>query len=211
MIPKKIHYCWFGKNKKSDLINYCIQSWEKHLYEYDIIEWNESNFDINSNVYVKEAYENGKYAFVSDYVRLYVLYNYGGIYLDTDVEVIKSLDSFLIYDAFTGYEDKYWAVTGTMGSVKYNEIIMKLLETYKERHFIINGRMDLSTNTKMITNFFIKEYELTPNGETTVLGGTNFKIFPMDYFCAKNWETKELYISENTYTIHHFNASWHKK
>lgn len=210
IIPKKIHYCWFGGNEKSELVNYCIESWKKHLVGYEIIEWNESNFDINTNSYTKEAYEYKKYAFVSDYVRLYTMYTYGGIYLDTDVEVLKNLEEFLVYEGFTGYEDRYWAVTGTMGSVKGNEVIERLLDYYKDRHFIINEKPSLITNTKIITNIFIKEYGLIPNGEEQFLSGVNFKIFPMDYFCAKNWKTKELYTSENTHTIHHFNSSWHR-
>lgn len=94
-IPKTVHYCWFGKGKKSKMVNKCMESWKKYLLDYKIIEWNEDNFDINSNLYVRQAYEAKKYAFVTDYVRLYALYNYGGIYLDTDVEVLKSLDEFL--------------------------------------------------------------------------------------------------------------------
>ena len=103
-IPKVIHYCWFGRGKLPKLAKKCIKSWKKYLPDYKIIEWNEDNFDINSNQYVREAYEAKKYAFVSDYVRLYALYNYGGIYMDTDVEVIKSLDEFLIHEAFSGFE-----------------------------------------------------------------------------------------------------------
>lgn len=200
-IPKVIHYCWFGGNEKSDLIKHCIESWKKNLPDYDIIEWNESNFDITINDYVREAYEYKKYAFVSDYVRLYAIYNYGGIYLDADVEVLKSLDGFLVYDGFTGYEDMYWAVTGTIGCVKNNEVIGRLLEYYKDRKFIVDGYFDLTTNTQSITNIFIKDYDLVPNGKEQELKNYNFRIFPMDYFC-KN-------LSENTYTVHHFNASWY--
>ena len=104
MIPKVIHYCWFGKKPLPPLAVNCIDSWKKFCPDYEIIEWNEKNFDINSNTYVREAYENKKWAFVSDYVQLYALYNYGGIYMDTDVQVLKPLDAFLNDQAFSGFE-----------------------------------------------------------------------------------------------------------
>lgn len=116
-IPKVIHYCWFGKGEKSNLSEKCIQSWKEKLEGYEIIEWNEENFNINCNKYVKEAYERKKYAFVSDYVRLYVLYNYGGIYLDTDVEVLKTFDQFLVNDSFVGFEDKELISTGALATI----------------------------------------------------------------------------------------------
>src|SRR5699024_8907222 len=128
MIPKIIHYCWFGGNELSKTTKVCINSWKKKLPDYKIIEWNESNFDINSNQYVKEAYQAGRYAFVTDYVRLYVLYHYGGIYMDTDVEVLKSLDSFLKHQAFTGCENEKNSVTGIIGSEKDHEWIKTLLD-----------------------------------------------------------------------------------
>ena len=112
-IPKIIHYCWFGRGEKPEIVKRCINSWKENLKDYEIIEWNENNFDININNYVKEAYENKKYAFVSDYVRVYALYNMGGIYFDTDVEVFKSLDEFLQEDSFWGFEEKDYIATRT--------------------------------------------------------------------------------------------------
>ena len=126
-IPKVIHYCWFGKNKLSKSAKKCIKSWKKHLPNYEIIEWNENNFDINCNEYVREAYKSKKYAFVSDYARIYALYNYGGIYMDTDVEVIKSLDKFLCNDAFAGLENEYSIQTAVMGCCKGNLLFKEFL------------------------------------------------------------------------------------
>ena len=114
MIPKKIHYCWFGRGEKPELAKKCIKSWKIYCPNYEIIEWNEENFDINSNQYLKEAYENKKYAFVTDYVRLFVLYTQGGIYMDTDVEVIKPLDEYLHHEAVSGFENTTQIPTGLM-------------------------------------------------------------------------------------------------
>ena len=129
MIPRVIHYCWFGEAKKSKLVEHCLQSWRRVLPDYDIKEWNEYNFDISINRYCREAYECGKWAFVSDFVRLYVLYQYGGIYLDTDVEVLKPLDQFLGHAAFSGFEDREHIPTGIMGAQAGNKWIENCLPT----------------------------------------------------------------------------------
>lgn len=121
MIPKIIHYCWFGRGKMPKLALKCLKSWNKYCSDYKVICWNEDNFDINSNQYVKEAYESRKYAFVSDYVRLYALYNYGGVYMDTDVEVIKNIDKFLAEKAFTGFESETYVTTRNNSVRKRND------------------------------------------------------------------------------------------
>ncbi len=121
MIPKVIHYCWFGKKEKPDIVKKCIKSWNEFLPEYEIIEWNEKNFDINTYLFTKQAYEIGNYAFVSDYVRVYVLYNYGGIYLDTDTEILGSLDPFLKNSSFWGFEEKNYIATSIIGAECGNE------------------------------------------------------------------------------------------
>ena len=122
-IPKIIHYCWFGKKEKPNIVKKCISSWKVILKDYEIIEWNEENFDISSNNFVRQAYENGKFAFVSDYVRVYALYNYGGIYLDTDVEVFKNFDPLLNNESFWGFEEKNFIATSTIGAQKNNKFI----------------------------------------------------------------------------------------
>jgi len=209
-IPKTIHYCWFGKGQKSELMLKCINSWKKYLPDYEIIEWNEDNFDINSNEYVKEAYENKKYAFVTDYVRLYVLLNYGGIYMDTDVEVIKNLDEFLLHNAFSSFENNNYIPTGIMGAKKGNKWIKTLLEEYSDLKFVKDdGTLDLTTNVIRITNTTVKEFDLVPNNTYQDLG--DVVLYTHDYFCPKDWASGEINLTPNTYTIHHFNGSWHSK
>lgn len=205
-IPKTIHYCWFGNGEKSaDIINY-IEGWKRILPDYEIVEWNETNFDINSNQYTKEAYEAKKWAFVTDYVRLYVLYNYGGIYMDTDVEVLKPLDEFLTNDAFSGFEVRDNVPTGIMAACKGQEVIGDLLSFYDHHRFMLeNGTFDLTTNVVTITNYFVKN-GLKKNGKKQIING--FVIYPQVYFCPNTlsmiWGTP----SEKSYTIHHFAGSW---
>ena len=136
-IPKIIHYCWFGGKDKPEVIKKYINSWKEKLRDYEIKEWNESNFDISSNIFVKQAYESGKYAFVSDYVRVYALYNYGGIYMDTDVEVKQPFsDEILGNDSFWGFEEKNYIATSTIGTKKGNKLIKRFLDSYDGKAFI---------------------------------------------------------------------------
>lgn len=211
MIPKKIHYCWFGRGQMPELAISCIKSWREKLPDYEIIEWNEDNFDINSNEYVKQAYESKKFAFVTDYVRLYALYHHGGIYMDTDVEVLKPLDKFLDHGAFTGCEDDMMCVTGTMASVQGHTWIGNLLSGYDSRKFILpDGTFDKTPNTGVITELTINEYGWKPKNELQHLK-EGLVIYPFDVFCAKQWRTGEVIITNETHTVHHFSASWHSK
>ena len=155
-IPKIIHYCWFGDGEKTKLSQKCIQGWKNTLKGYEIIEWNEKNFNININRYVKEAYDCKKYAFVSDYVRLYALLNYGGIYLDTDVEVLRDFDSFLELEAFVGFEDNELVSTAIIGAKRGNSIIEEWFNTYANRNFLNNGKMNEVTNVRVFTNLLLK-------------------------------------------------------
>ena len=153
MIPKIIHYCWFGGNPLPEDAQKCIASWKKYCPDYEIREWNEENFDIQSNDYVKEAYEAKKFAFVTDYVRLYALIAYGGIYMDTDVEVVKSLDAFLKHKAFSGFESSNSIPTRLMASEKDYPLFKTLMDDYENRHFLKeDGSFDMTTNTVTITN-----------------------------------------------------------
>lgn len=212
MIPKTIHYCWFGGGEKPEMAKNCIESWKKNCPGYKIVEWNEENFDINSNQYVKEAYEKRKWAFVTDYVRLYVLYNYGGIYLDTDVEVLKSLDPFLKHHAFSGFENNDMVPTGIIASERGNIWVKDLLDEYSNLHFIKpNGDLDLITNVVRITNLTEKKYGLRRKSSFQDLKESSVTFYPFDYFCPKSWSTGRINITKNTCTIHHFSGSWMTK
>lgn len=209
MINKTIHYCWFGKNKLPRLALKCIESWKKYCPEYEIIEWNEENFDINANRYVKEAYQAKKWAFVSDYVRLYALVNYGGVYMDTDVEVLCPLNEFLSESGFSGFEAADRVPTGIMACEKNHPFFTKLLKDYDHRKFILeNGEFDTTTNVITITNAFLAEGLILNNEKQTVCGVT---LYSSDVFCPKNPATKVLTLTSRSVTIHHFDGSWVSK
>lgn len=206
-IPKIIHYCWFGNNELTPLAKKCILSWKKHLPEYEIKVWNEESFDINSNVYVKQAYENKKWAFVSDYVRLYAIYNDGGIYMDTDVEVIKPLDKFLNEKSFTGFEHDNSPITGIMGAEPKNKWIKSLLDYYEDITFVNDkGELNLTTNVTTITRITQNMYPIELNN--TLQSFQDVTFYPFDYFCAKQYNTGKIKKTSNTHTIHHFSGSW---
>lgn len=208
MIPKLIHYCWFGQGEMPEMAVKCIESWKNKLSDYQLKEWNESNFDVNSNIYTKEAYEKRKFAFVADYVRLYALYTEGGIYMDTDVEVIRKMDDLLSHCAFMGFETETLVSTGVMGSEKNGMWAKESLDCYMNRHFILeNGSLDLTTNVTVITDYLISKglkpedsYQEIPDFIT---------VYPKEYFSPKSFETGKIYCTERTYTIHYFAASWY--
>lgn len=206
MIPKVIHYCWFGKGEKPKLAKKCIASWKKYCPDYEIIEWNENNFDINCCPYVKEAYESRRFAFVTDYVRLYIMFTQGGIYMDTDVEVTRNLDEFLVHKAFSGFESETQIQTGIMAGEKGFPLFENLLSYYDGRHFLDkNGNQDTTTNVITITAM-LSERGFIPNGKYQVVDG--FALYPRDYFCPLDDSTGVMYDSKNTATIHWFNKSW---
>ena len=206
MIPKKIHYCWFGGNEKPDLVKKCIDSWKEKCPGYEIIEWNESTFDIEINKYVKDAYNSKKWAFVSDVARLKALVQEGGIYMDTDVEVIKSLDSFLQYRSVMGFESDEYLSTAFIASEKNNSLFREMLEKYNNLKFYNDdGSIDFVTNVQRLTELCV-QYGLKLDGSFQRL--ENITIFPSDYFSPKNYKTGELNLSERTVCIHHFDGSW---
>lgn len=212
MIPKVIHYCWFGNNKKNKLMRKCIKSWKKYCPDYKIVEWNEKNFDIQGSCdYVREAYREQKWAFVSDYVRLWIIYNFGGIYLDTDVELIKNLDNFLENPAFLAYQDSKYIATGLgFGAEKGNKIIKCMLDDYKNCHFCINGEMDLTPcpvrNTNVIKNLLGTEIDAKK-----ISNIKDAVLYPREYFSPIDCKTMEMALTSNTISIHWFTASWREE
>lgn len=207
-IPKKIHYCWFGTKEKPYIVKKCIKSWKENLKEYEIIEWNEDNFDITSNEFVRQAYNCGKFAFVSDYVRIYALYNYGGIYLDTDVEIIKEFtDDILENDSFWGFEEKNFIATSTIGAKKGNEFINKFLDSYNNKKFINNdGEIDTLTNVAIVSEM-IKKIGIKLDGTFQRIDGMA-TIYPQEYFSPYDYINCYSKQTNNTVAIHHYYKSW---
>ena len=205
MIPKIIHYCWFGNNKKSKLTKKCIDSWCKICPDFEIREWNEENFDVNICEYTKQAYENKKWAFVSDYCRFYVLNKFGGIYLDTDVELLKSPEQFLS-SPFMGFETASSVNTGLITGCNVGDSLCKaMLDEYNSDKFIIDGNMNLKTVCERVTDFLQKD-GLILNNTTQEVG--NYVIYDSSYFNPYDVNTGKTNINDNTVSIHHFAASW---
>lgn len=207
MIPKVIHYCWFGRGQKPESALKCIDSWKRFLPDYTLKEWNEDNFDISSNNYVNQAYQNRKFAFVTDYVRLYALYTEGGIYMDTDVEVTGSFDSFLHHHAFSGFETDGNVPTGMMGAEKGSVWAKELMDGYKDRSFIReDGSLDTTTNTFVITGYMVDKGLVLNNRYQDFPGLCT--MYPSDFFCPKDHRTGKIKCTSNTVCIHHFAGSW---
>lgn len=208
-IPKTVHFIWLGRGEKPTLVKMCMKSWEKVKPEYEIIEWNEDNLGdaLQANDYIKEAYAAKKWAFVSDYIRLYILYHHGGIYCDTDVELLKPLDeSFLENEAFSGFEARDSVPTGIMAAEKGSKIIEHLLSYYEGKHFINpDGSYNMITNVITITNMLTKK-GLILNGNQQIIEG--FAMYPQIYFCPNNFSRIFNKPSKKSYTIHHFAGSW---
>ena len=206
-IPKIIHYCWFGGNPLPELAKKCIASWKKFLPDYEIKEWNEQNYDVRKITYTAQAYDAKKYAFVSDYARFDILYQYGGIYFDTDVEVIKPLDEILKRGAFAGVECAVALAAGLgIASPAASTIYQEILDSYRESSFIkSDGSMDLTTVVTRVSDIF-KKHGFTDKNEIQEVAGVT--VYTTEYFCPKDFETGELKITEHTRTIHWFDGSW---
>ena len=209
-IPKIIHYCWFGKGELPKLAKKCIKSWKKYCPDYEIICHNEDNFDLNQNRYLSEAYKAGKWAFVSDYVRLKVIYDNGGIYLDTDVELIKPIDDLLSNEGFMGFDEKGIVATGLgFGAEKGNEIVAEFLKDYDNISFILpDGSYDVTPCPDRNTEA-LKRLGMDITNTNQNFKGVTF--FPDEYFCPMNYYTGKKTITKNTYSIHHYSASWTSK
>ena len=206
MIPKTIHYCWFGNGPIPEKEQKCIETWKKFFPDYEIKKWDESNFDYLSCRFARQAYEKKEYAFVSDYARAKVLYEEGGIYLDTDVEVLKPFPRITEGSGFMGFERRHFIGTATMGAEKGNEIIEKLLDYYKNHDFLLeDGSMDNIANVSILTDI-MKEYGVTLGGERQTVAG--FEIFNREFFYPKKLGENDFRITDETCAIHKCSNSW---
>ena len=204
MIPKIIHYCWFGRKDKPKEVEENIANWRKMNPDFVIKEWNEDNFDFRALAFTKEAYAVGKYAFVSDVARLYALYNEGGIYLDTDVRVIKPFEPYLDNHSFVGKESLFLVSTAVLGAEKGPVWVKGFMDKYKKRHFIMkNGKFDSQVNTLSLSFYFNVNYTLWVDG--------SLSIYDADVFSAKLYADKQYIISERTVSVHEFSSSWMSK
>jgi len=209
MIPKVIHYCWFGRNPLTDDVKEYMESWKKNCPDYLIKRWDEDSFDIGSCNYTKEAYEKRKWAFVTDYVRLYALVKEGGVYMDTDVEMLRPLDPFLKHKAFSGFQDEKSIPTGIMACEPDFPFFKVLLDDYYGRHFINpDGTCNTTTNVSYITKSCLERGLKLNNTYQEI---NDFALYPSDVFCAKSPTDGKLFVNENTVTIHHFAGSWIEK
>ena len=204
-IPKIIHYCWFGGNPIPQELQQYIQGWKTMMSDYTFIEWNEDNFDIHINSFVEDAYNNHKYAFVSDYARLYALCKYGGFYLDTDMELRKRLDDFLDYDFVTGFESEHVVSAGVIGACIQNPIVLEFMHHYDDLAFDIDH---LVPNTYYLTDL-LESKGIIINGQKQIYG--SIFVGSNDYFLGFDYNDYGYCITDHTYTIHHSFGSWTSK
>ncbi|GHU76616.1 glycosyl transferase [Spirochaetia bacterium] len=207
MIPKIVHYCWFGGNPLPELALKCIASWKKYCPEYELTLWNEVNFDINTVPFTAQVASVKKWGFIVDYIRAYVVYNYGGIYLDTDVELLKPLDIFLNDVCFSGFEDEKYVNPGNIfAGEKGCSISKEIMDFYASYNFIQeDGALNFTPSPKIFTNILLK-HGLKKNNTYQKLGV--FTAYPTEYFCPKDFITGKINITANTYSIHHYDSSW---
>ena len=207
LIPKTIHYCWFGNNPMSDKNRECIESWKKYCPDYRIIEWTEDNYDITKNQYMKQAYEHRKWAFVSDYARIDILYQYGGVYFDTDVELIQNIDDLLYQEGFMGFEGTEVVNAGLgVGAIQGLSIIKEILSCYDNLNFVnMDGTMNMVA-CPVIHTEYLKKRGLVLNGEYQRVG--DLTIYPEKVLTGKNFWTRRIRLLPYTRAIHHYEGSW---
>lgn len=208
MIPKIIHYCWFGGKNKPDIVGKCINSWKKYMPDYQIIEWNETNYDYRKCRYAKQAYDLQKWAFVSDFARFDILYQYGGIYFDTDVELIKRIpDDILAKSAFTCMEPSGKVSPGLVyGSEKSATFLKEMINEYESSTFLNEEGIPICKTV----NLFITE-KLLQNGyiEKNIYQEiSGLSIYPSEVFCGFDLDIMEPYITDKTISVHHYSGTW---
>ena len=207
MIPKVIHYFWFGDNPQNELIKKCIDSWRKYCPDYEIKEWTEDNYDVHKHPFMKAAYEAKKWAFVADYARIDVIHEYGGVYLDTDVELIKKMDPYLEYDFYAGFESSAFVNFGIgFGAIKGHKILKEILDYYDNLEFPTTDFGLSQISCPRIQTEILQRHGMICNDQTQLIDGCH--IFSSNFFCPMSFRTGETNITENTVSIHHFDMSW---
>ena len=213
MIPKIIHLCWMSGDPFPSDIQKCIDSWKRILPDYEIWLWDTKRFDLSTSVWVTEAYDKKKYAFCADYIRMYALFNYGGVYLDSDVEVLRSFNDLLTLPYFIGYESKQYFEAAVIGAEKGNPFIGAVLAYYKDRHFVKeNGSLDIQIMPEVMMNVTNSKWKRVLINEISdfINDPTIINVFPYDWFSPIDSTGKRyvLRVSKNTYCIHHFASAW---
>ena len=209
MIPRIIHYCWFGENAKPAKIKKCIRSWKKYCPDFEFIEWNESNFDYRCNAYCEAAYNAGKWAFVTDYVRLKVLYDYGGIYMDTDVELLKPIESFLKFNCFMGFQHERYVNNGLVtGAIKNHWFIKQNMEVYENLIFTNETDSNKFIVCQEYTTILLEKRGLKLPCDGSIQKIDDIYIFPPEFFCPYDHRTYKMVKTKNTVAVHHFASSW---
>ena len=213
MIPKIIHLCWMSGDPFPSDIQKCIDSWKRILPDYEIWLWDTKRFDLSTSVWVTEAYDKKKYAFCADYIRMYALFNYGGVYLDSDVEVLRSFNDLLTLPYFIGYESKQYFEAAIIGAEKGNPFIGDVLAYYKDRHFVKeNGSLDIQIMPEVMMNVTNSKWKRVLINEISdfINDPTIINVFPYDWFSPIDSTGKRyvLRVSKNTYCIHHFASAW---
>ena len=210
-VPKIIHYCWLSGSAYPPLVQECIDSWKKFCPDYELMLWDMKKFDIHSVKWVEQAVQQRKWAFAADYIRLYALYNYGGIYLDSDYELLKPLDPYLEHDGFVSSESKH-SICMAMIAVKPKAAwIKEMLDEYENVDFIDStGKMDIVPNSKKAQAYLERKYNYSWSSEKQVLGG-EIVVYPEEVFSPLNCFTGVLNVTENTVGIHHYDNMWKSK
>ncbi len=208
MIPKIIHFSWISEDQYPPLVSHCLKSWEKYAPGYEIVRWDKNRFGINSLRFTREALERKKWAFIADVQRLYALYHQGGIYLDSDVELLKPLDPLLHHRAFIGFEEDQLLSLGVLGSEPGHPWIKSLLDYYNDLAFVKDdGSLNNKPNTFIVTRLARKELNLQLDGSGQNLAG-DVQVYPMTFFSPKNYRTGNIHLTSDTHAIHHFSGSW---
>lgn len=217
MIPKIIHYCWLSNDPVPESLQLWMKTWKEKLPDYEFIKWDFNRFEKKSSVWVSEAFDNKKYAFAADYIRCYALYNYGGIYLDMDVEVLKPFDDLLGAPYMLGLESPDGIEAAVMGSEKGAPLFEKMLDYYRNRHFVYDdGTFDQTKLPNIIYDVVRENYSISIVKSGSCIQNVESKnneliLYPWDYFTGKNYPWKENYVDSSTYSVHHCADTWNSK